>query len=326
MTKKPKLTRKQIAEGLEQMPIETILLGATRTNEKRLTASQIKFAEEIAKGKTKAEAYRQSRPNGRQSKAKPKTASQRGQELSKDGAIQAQIEAFKVALEAQKYQTPLHLRALTIHKLTEKVLDPNCPPAQQIKAMELLGKITEVALFTERREVIQHNTSDQMKEKLLSSLRLAISSQSVTDVTAYDPDSLLAELTAKPLDRITSADYVAADDEQEAQTLLESTGEGLTESNPPEPTDPAPPFFQNLQASPMHSIPHTQTPVTSDPLSQPIDSQEDSTVTPVTHRVNPNVTDAEFGTHNGCMGEGVDKNLAGDLESELRTPPVNVFK
>ena len=152
MTKKPKLTRKQITEGLQQMPIETILLGANNAKEKRLTASQIKFAEEIAKGKTKAEAYRQSRPNGRKSNAKPKTASQRGQELSKDGAIQAQIEAFKVALEAQKYQTPLHLRALTIHKLTEKVLDPSCPPAQQIKAMELLGKITEVALFTERSD------------------------------------------------------------------------------------------------------------------------------------------------------------------------------
>lgn len=297
------------------MPIETILLGATRTNEKRLTASQIKFAEEIAKGKTKAEAYRQSRPNGRQSKAKPSTASRKGQELSKVDAIQTQIEAFRVALEAQKYQTPLHLRALTIHKLTEKVLDPDCPPAQQIKAMELLGKITEVALFTERREVIQHNTSDQMKEKLLSSLRLAISSQSVTDVTAYDPDSLLAELTAKPIDRDISPDYVAADDEQEAQTLLESTGEGLTDTNSPEPTAPRPPFSQNLQASPMHSIPHTQSPENTMP-SQPIDSQEDSTVTPVTHRVNPNVTEGEGGINIPVDSQDVSSG----------TPPVKGLK
>ena len=297
------------------MPIETILLGANNAKEKRLTASQIKFAEEIAKGKTKAEAYRQSRPNGRKSNAKPKTASQRGQELSKDGAIQAQIEAFKVALEAQKYQTPLHLRALTIHKLTEKVLDPSCPPAQQIKAMELLGKITEVALFTERREVIQHNTSDQMKEKLLSSLRLAISSQGVTDVTETDPESLLAELTAKPLDMTIDSDYVAEDDVSLAQETNEPEAEGFSDQFSARPTTPPPPFFVNLQASPMHSIPHNQSPQKST-LSQPIDSPQVSCVTPVTSRVNPNVTEGEGGTN-----IPVD-----DLESELRTPPVNVSK
>jgi hypothetical protein len=312
MTKKPKLTRKQITEGLQQMPIETILLGANNAKEKRLTASQIKFAEEIAKGKTKAEAYRQSRPNGRESKAKPKTASQRGQELSKDGAIQAQIEAFKVALEAQKYQTPLHLRALTIHKLTEKVLDPSCPPAQQIKAMELLGKITEVALFTERREVIQHNTSDQMKEKLLSSLRLAISSQGVTDVTETDPESLLAELTAKPIDMTINSDFMNVNDESMAQTDQMNEAEGLNDLESAEPTTPPPPFFEISHGSVKHSIPHNVTP----PISQPIDSQEDSCVTPVTSRVNPNVTE----------GEGGINIPVGDLESELRTPPVNVSK
>lgn len=293
------------------MPIETILLGANNTKERRLTAKQIKFAEEVAKGQTKAEAYRKAY----KSKGKPKTQSNEGQRLTKDQAIATQIEAFKVALEAQKYQTPLHLRALTIHKLTEKVLDPDCPPAQQIKAMELLGKITEVALFTERREVIQTTNSEQMKEKLLNSLRLAIASQSATDAKTYDPDSLLEELTAKPIDRDISGDYVAEDNEQDAQTLQESSGEGLTESIPPEPTPPQPPFFQNLGASPMHSIPHNESPSDTMP-PQPVDSAQDSYVTPVTSRVNPNVTE----------GEGGINIPVGDLESELRTPPVNVSK
>ena len=297
------------------MPIETILLGANNAKEKRLTASQIKFAEEIAKGKTKAEAYRQSRPNGKKSNAKPSTASRKGQELSKVDAIQTQIEAFKVALEAQKYQTPLHLRALTIHKLTEKVLDPDCPPAQQIKAMELLGKITEVALFTERREVIQHNTSDQMKEKLLSSLRLAISSQGVTDVTETDPESLLAELTAKPIDMTIESDYVASADVSLAQETNEPEAEGFSDQFSARPTTPQPPFLQNLQPPLMHSIPHNQSPKNTMP-SQVSDSQEVSCVTPVTSRVNPNVTEGEGGTN-----IPVD-----DLESELRTPPVNVSK
>jgi hypothetical protein len=61
----------------------------------------------------------------------------------------------------------------------------------------------------------------------------------------------------------------------------------------------------------MHSIPHTQSPENNTP-PQPIDSQEDSTVTPVTHRVNPNVTE----------GEGVSKNIQDEWNSDTETPPV----
>jgi hypothetical protein len=310
---KTKLTRKQIAEGLKATPIETILLGANNAKDKRLTASQIKFAEEIAKGKTKAEAYRQSRPNGRKSNAKPSTASRKGQELSKVDAIQTQIEAFKVALEAQKYQTPLHLRALTIHKLTEKVLDPDCPPAQQIKAMELLGKITEVALFTERREVIRHDTSDQMKEKLLTSLRLAISAQGATDLKTYDPDSLLAELTAKPIDREIDSGFMSGNDDQTAQTLLNGDAEGLTRSNLAEPTAPPPPFFEISHGSLMHSIPHNQSPQNSQANTVSLTLSEES---------------IGYKAPKGkpLHGEG-GINISKDTEnSSSETPPVTIWK
>jgi hypothetical protein len=50
MIKKPRLTRAQIRETLQQVPMEAILLGHSTSKEKRLTPSQIKFAEEIAKG------------------------------------------------------------------------------------------------------------------------------------------------------------------------------------------------------------------------------------------------------------------------------------
>jgi hypothetical protein len=309
MTKKPKLTRKQIAEGLKATPIETILLGANNAKEKRLTASQIKFAEEIAKGKTKAEAYRLSRPNGRKSNAKPKTASQRGQELSKDGAIQAQIEAFKVALEAQKYQTPLHLRALAIHKITEKALDPNVPPAQQLKALELLGKITEVALFTERREVVQHTTSDQMKEKLLTSLRLAIKSSTATDAKDLSPESLLAELTAKPIDREITSDFMSDNDQTMADPDEILDGEGLINSKSAEPTDPQPPKIQNSDSDLRHSIPHTLPPKNNEPLSHKASEVDPNTVT-VSTQGKP------------LEGGGGIEKLAESLEAELRTPPV----
>jgi hypothetical protein len=141
-----KLTRAKVKEALETVPIEQILLGSSSAHGIKLTTKQKEFARQIALGETKASAYRKSRV----SKAKPETASKRGQELAKHGAIQAQIDAYKVAFEAQKYTSPAHLRALAIHELTKHSLDPDFPPAQRIKALELIGKMTEVALFTER--------------------------------------------------------------------------------------------------------------------------------------------------------------------------------
>jgi hypothetical protein len=111
------------------------------------------------------------------------------------------------------------------------------------------------------------------------------------------------------------SDYVADDDVSLAQETNEPEAEGLNDLESARPTTPRPPFLQNLQASPMHSIPHNQS-LQKSTLSQPIDSPQLSCVTPVTSRVNPNVTEGEGGTN-----IPVD-----DLESELRTPPVNVSK
>jgi hypothetical protein len=185
------MTRAQIKESLKAVPMETILLGVHSAKTTGLTAKQIKFAEEIARGETKAGAYRKAY----KSKGKPETQSKRGQELAKSGAVSAQVDAFKAAFEAQKYATPAHLRALTIHELTKHALNEDFPPAQRVKALELLGKITEVALFTERREVVQVSNPAEIKEKLIASLQLAMSAGGAVDVEATDAaDSLLAEI------------------------------------------------------------------------------------------------------------------------------------
>lgn len=258
--KTPKLTRAQIRETLQQVPIEAVLLGHSTSKEKRLTPSQIKFAEELAKGSSKAEAYRRSRPNGRKSNAKPVTQSKRGQELAKDGAIQGQVEAFKLAIEAQKYATPLHLRALVIHKLTEKALDAEVPPAQQIKALELLGKLTEVGAFTERREVTTITDSATMRAKLMHSLKLAISSQ---DAEVIDQaDDLLAELSGESG---MNAEELSADDgstiEPDHTQSPESETPPLEQSPDPEPhATPSPKNQPLLIETISHSIPLTTSP------------------------------------------------------------------
>jgi len=254
-SKPPKLSRKQIKEGLESVPIDTIILGAASSGQTKLTASQRAFAYQMALGKTKAESFRQSRPNGRKSTAKPATASRRGQELTSHSAIQAQIDAFKLALEAQQHNTPAALRALAIHKLTEHAINPDTPPAQQIKAAELLGKMTEVALFTERREVVTVSDSGAVRDKLLASIRLALSSQGAEDAEAVDvtASELMAELEAPD----TEPDTLDAEPEP--------AGEALPVDQMPDPTDPLPQEIILYSASPMHSIPHTHPPLNSIP-------------------------------------------------------------
>ena len=237
--------------------METLLLGVSTSKEKRLTPSEIKFAKELAMGKSKAEAYRQSRPNGRKSKASPRTASRKGQELAKSDAIQAQVSAFRVALEAQKYQTPAHLRALAIHKITEKVLDKDCPPAQQLKALELLGKITEVALFTERREVVQVSDPREMREKLMASIQLAIENSQAIDVEAKSADDLLAELVGdnSVMDdepSYESQDHVSHGD----QSVSLDGGEGIANGIVENPQGADPQILALQTEANLHSIPH----------------------------------------------------------------------
>ena len=184
-----KLTRSQIKAALDTVPIEQILLGSSSAHGVTLTSKQREFARQIALGETKAGAYRKSRV----SKAKPETQSRRGVELANNSKVQAAIEAFKLAFEAQRYTSPAHLRALAIQQLTEHSLNPEFPAAQRVKCLELIGKMTEVSLFTERREIIQVTDSAQIKDRLMDTLRTITQAQA-QDVDDTAAASLLAEL------------------------------------------------------------------------------------------------------------------------------------
>ena len=282
------------------MPIERVLLGSSTSKDKTLTNSQIKFAEEMALGKTKAEAYRRSRPNGRQSKAKPATASRRGNELARDSRIQAQIDAFQLAMEAQKYTTPLHLRALVIQRLTEKAIDPEVKDSQQLKALELIGKLTEVQSFTERREVVNINAdSSEMREKLMQSLRLALSNQDVTDVD--EADLLLAEITGES-DSDADADALLyelnGDVAVDGEVLVVEEGDGLGEMASGETHyTPDPNICHDSGSANLHSIPHTESP-------------------PITNLTITNVTVTIPSESNTCVSTSKNPNI--------ETPPLSV--
>jgi len=159
-----KLNRKQIRETLSSVPLDTLLLG-THAKDRTLTPKQKEFARNVALGETKAQAYR----NAYNSKTdRAKTQGDAGSRLAKHSGINAEIQAYQAAIEASKHRTPAQLREFVIHQLTLHAMDDSINPAQRIKSLELLGKVSEVAAFTERKETTVINQSSDIKQRLLS--------------------------------------------------------------------------------------------------------------------------------------------------------------
>ena len=193
----------------------------------------------------------------------------------KNPQVSTHIESIKVAIEAQKYLFPAHLRALAIQQLTEKALDPAVPPAIQVKCLELIGKMSEVALFTERKELKQTDTTSEAKQKLIDSLANAIrSSRNLSGDRKKDAEDLLKEITGSDpitIDQIPEIEADQEEDQEDAASVDQlspdlAETENAQESTPPLPT---PQNQSQTQASTCHSIPHNQSPTFTEtpPLS-----------------------------------------------------------
>ena len=182
------LKRSQIQEGLTQIPMETIL----RVSDKALTSKQKAFAKEVAMGQTGSEAYRRAY----QSKGNTKTVANKASKLKGQANIQATIDAYEAALTAQTYQTPAGLRALVIQTLVQTMVDPEAKDSVKVAAAKVLGTVTEVAAFTERKEVRTITSSEDTKAKLMLKLRDMMKREAI-DAPVIEVDSLLEELKPK---------------------------------------------------------------------------------------------------------------------------------
>ena len=239
-----KITKREIREGLEDIPIEQILLGSA--NQRELTHKQKTFAKQVALGKPKAEAYR----HAYDTKAKPPSVASDAHRLANKPDISLMIEAYKRAFEAREYRNPERLRELVIHQLTEMALNPEVKDAQRIKSLELLGKVAEVGAFMDRKETKVIHESSKIKEKLLDQLKTIINIDA-KEINADDADELLREISG-------SRENLAAENESESS----------------DPTTPRPPIFDHAEGgSPIHSTLHIQSAQKS--MLQPTDSEEE---------------------------------------------------
>lgn len=190
---KPKrMTREQIKQGLESVPMDTIILGTNSGT--RLTHKQREFARMVALGESKAGAYRKAY----NSKGNSKTAAANGYNLSRNTDIQQMTEAFAQAKRFTDSHTPEQMRAFVIQQLTMHAQNEDFPPAQRLKALELIGKHSGVDSFVNRSEVVHIKQSGDIRERIMAKLQL-IGASSTALVNneqddAQDADSLLSEL------------------------------------------------------------------------------------------------------------------------------------
>lgn len=217
-----KLTRSQITEGLQQFPVE-VLLSAGKGKQAQLTTKQREFARQLALGKTKAQAYRDSRD----SKGSAVTQGNHASQLAKDARIQNEVEAYKLAIEAEKHRTPAQLKSLLVQQLVQHSLDSEFPPAQRVQCLKLLGSLFEVGAFVERKEVTTVNRSGDIRARILETLK------DVTDITALDDGLSL-------LDEIKQASSPSAAAAHKASDSADPAGAPFVDGDPADPTAGAP--------------------------------------------------------------------------------------
>lgn len=142
----------------------------------------------MAKGATKAEAYRRSY----KAKPAPSTIRTEPYNVAANPSVAREIEAYRLAMEAAEYRTPVHLRALIVQTLTQTILDPDVPPSVRVQAVRVLGTVTEVSAFTHRTETTVIKRSDDAKAQLLQQLQDMM--RTVDEGGTLDAEALLTEL------------------------------------------------------------------------------------------------------------------------------------
>jgi hypothetical protein len=156
-------------------------------------------------------------------------------ELANNSDSRQQIDAFKLAFEAQRYTSPAHLRALAIQQLTEHSLNPDWPPAQRVKCLELIGKMTEVVCSPRDGRLSKSPT--RPRSRPAHGYLRTITQAQAQDVDDTAADSLLAELAGPAIEpeRRSRPELVELELVEPGPADVLSEGRGT----PPTPRTPA---------------------------------------------------------------------------------------
>ena len=240
------MKRKDIRKALGEIPIEQVLM----VGKSELTSKQREFCKQIASGNTGAGSYR----SAYKSKAKPRTQSNEASKLKMNPLISTTIDAMMLANEAAKYADASSLRNLVIQSLVQVLIDPEAKHSTKVASAKVLGTVTEVAAFTERKEITHVKNSDAIKDQIMAQLKTMM--LSTDDAVTVDAHDLLAELVG--------------DDSVKTRAEPSESGDDCDSDNA-DRTHPVPPDFINgTPASTLHTIPLKQSHNFSNQSGSPI--------------------------------------------------------
>lgn len=94
------------------------------------------------------------------------------EEELKRPAVVLHLEALLTEYDHEIIQDATSVRRYVTHRLLEESA-PDKDPKQSLRALQLLGNITEVGLFTERVEVtVKQQTTEELEDKLKRALEI----------------------------------------------------------------------------------------------------------------------------------------------------------
>jgi hypothetical protein len=171
-------SRKELKAAIDQHGIGRVMM----TRKSELSPKMRKFAENVAMGETGADAYRKSY----NATGKPKTIGDAASRLKADSRIIAEIEAYQLAIESQKYQSAANIRALVVQSLVQVLIDSESSPSHRISASKVLGSISEIGMFVDRKEITHIKASDDIRDTIMMQLKAIASDATNIDIDAND--------------------------------------------------------------------------------------------------------------------------------------------
>lgn len=101
-------------------------------------------------------------------------------------AVALHLKALITEYDHQVIDSSIQARTYILNRLLE-LSGPSFKPMEQLRALELMGKVTEIAMFTERLEInINTKSMEELEDELVSTLSKYLNNASVVDV-GMDP-------------------------------------------------------------------------------------------------------------------------------------------
>lgn len=132
----------------------------------------------------------------------PVATSQKANTLNTSALTPASLQNIRSYLDEFGRAVVTHaveVRHLVTNRLLEESNNPD--PRIRIRALELLGKVSDVGLFTDKQEItITHQTTDELRERLRGKLQRLVRKDTSLIETQNDVIDVDAELNLEPKD------------------------------------------------------------------------------------------------------------------------------